>query len=221
MSLRARLLGVCGVVAIAVVVVGGGLVTWTNYQAPPSTTPLAVFDVAPPAAPAEPVREVKPGLKQDRKERRQPETNHPPMEQRLMPMPVANLAPAMTTQPVSEPNPPITETTAPEVKPAPPAPQPSDAAPTWQGQVLAALNKVHRYPRDASLRRQQGVPYVRFVMDREGKVLTSRLERSSGIRSLDSEAIGLPKRAQPLPKPPEDIKGDTIELVVPVEFFMR
>jgi protein TonB len=50
--------------------------------------------------------------------------------------------------------------------------------------------------------------------------LSVRLERSSGVRSLDDEALSLPKRASPLPRPPEEVKGDSIELVVPVEFFM-
>ena len=30
-----------------------------------------------------------------------------------------------------------------------------------------------------------------------------------------------PMPRQPLPKPPDDVKGDSIELVVPVEFFLR
>ncbi|WP_279606813.1 hypothetical protein [Sphingobium yanoikuyae] len=30
----------------------------------------------------------------------------------------------------------------------------------------------------------------------------------------------MPKRASPLPRPPEEVKGDSIELVVPVEFFI-
>ncbi|PNU03051.1 energy transducer TonB [Novosphingobium guangzhouense] len=64
----------------------------------------------------------------------------------------------------------------------------SDAKPTWEGQVLAALNKVKRYPREASFRHQQGVPYIRFVMSGEGRVLSVRLERSSGIRSLDDQS---------------------------------
>jgi protein TonB len=82
------------------------------------------------------------------------------------------------------------------------------------------LNKAKRYPRDAQFNRQQGVPYIRFVMNRDGKVLSVRLERSSGFRALDDEAVALPKRAQPLPKPPDNLPGDTIELVVPVEFFL-
>jgi TonB family protein len=69
--------------------------------------------------------------------------------------------------------------------------------------------------------RQQGVPYIRFVIDWEGNVLSVRLERSSGVAVLDREAVALPKRAQPLPKPPEDRPGDTIELVAPVEFLLR
>ncbi|HEY8602737.1 hypothetical protein [Tsuneonella suprasediminis] len=35
------------------------------------------------------------------------------------------------------------------------------------------------------------------MMDREGKVLSVRLERSSGLRGLDNEIIALPKRASP------------------------
>lgn len=78
-----------------------------------------------------------------------------------------------------------------------------------------------RYPVAAERRGQQGVPYVRFVMDRSGRVLSSRLERSSGVSALDREAVDLPRRAQPLPAAPADVAGDTIEMVVPIEFFLR
>ncbi len=87
--------------------------------------------------------------------------------------------------------------------------------------MLAQLNKFRRYPRIAMVQRQQGVPWIRFVMDREGKVLSVRLERSSGSSDLDREVIALPKRAQPLPKPPQDKPGDTLELIVPVEFYLK
>ncbi|MCJ2188277.1 energy transducer TonB family protein [Novosphingobium beihaiensis] len=114
------------------------------------------------------------------------------------------------------------EQAAPKTAPAPPAPQMASNGPdSWEGRVLAALNKQRRYPRTAQFRRQQGVPYIRFVMNREGKVLSSRLERSSGFPDLDREALALPKRAQPLPKPPKDRPGETLELVVPVEFLLH
>lgn len=104
--------------------------------------------------------------------------------------------------------------------PLPPAPRLSSGQPTWEGQLLGRLNQFKRFPSAAQRLRQQGVLYIRFVMDREGKVVSSRLERSSGFRSLDDEAVALPKRAQPLHKPPEDVGGQTLELVVPVEFFI-
>lgn len=208
MSLGTRLFGMGGVALVALLIVGGALFTWTVFHVPKEPTHLSVFNVAPPAAPPEPANEKPPGPEQEQKERADPTPDRP-----AIPVPVV--------KPIVDPGPPVKDTTAPEAKPEPPAPQPSNAKPTWEGLVLGALNKVKRYPREAAMRRQQGVPYIRFIMDREGKVLSSRIERSSGFRPLDDEAVSLPKRAQPLPKPPAEVKGDTIELVVPVEFFMR
>jgi len=221
MPLRTRLAGMGGVGVIGLAVLAVSLVTWHSYVAPTSTPTLSVFAVAPPAAPPEPVREVPPGPEQVQKEKSQPTPQQAMLEPPKIIVPSANMLPIAAAKPVPDPGPPIKETTAPESKPAPPAPQMSTGKPTWEGLVLGALNKVKRYPRDAHFARQQGVPYIRFVMDRDGKLLSARIERSSGVRSLDQEALALPKRAQPLPKPSEDVKGGSIELVVPVEFFLR
>lgn len=220
-NLQSRILSFIATTMILSALGAATLLTWTNYEAPTSAPALAVFDVAPPAAPPEPVREVKPGPKKERTDRQQPQIEAPMVKPPVVRLPTVSTVASAITKPVADPSPPKKETTAPEAKPVPPAPQSSSATPTWQLQVLAALNKVRRYPSGARVRRQQGVPYVRFVMDRNGQVLSSRLERSSGFRFLDTEATSLPKRAQPLPKPPEEVKGDTIELVVPIEFFMR
>ncbi|WP_335308609.1 energy transducer TonB family protein [Sphingomonas phyllosphaerae] len=221
MSAGTRLFGIGVVSCIVLLIAGVTLFTWTQYQAvtPPST--LSVFDVAPPAAPPEPVREVPPGPEKDHKERQTPVPDVARIEPPLVHVPGIKPPQVVVAEPVPDPGPPVKETTAPEIKPAPPAPQVSISKPTWEGLVLGALNRVKRYPRDASFRRQQGMPYIRFVMDRDGRIVSSRLESSSGIRSLDNEAVSLPKRAQPLPKPPAELTGDRIELVVPVEFFMR
>jgi periplasmic protein TonB len=219
-SLGTRLLGMGGTALIALLILGGALFTWTAYRAAQAPKALTVFDVAPPAAPAEPVQETPPGPEQVQKER-QSDPDTPPVEPPEVQVPSANPMAVRVTKPVPDPGPPVEQTTAPENKPLPPAPQLSTGKPTWEGLVLGALNKVKRYPREAGFRRQQGVPYIRFVMNREGKVLSTRLERSSGFRELDEEALALPRRAQPLPKPPEDRPGDPLELVVPVEFFLR
>lgn len=221
MSWRTRLFGMGGVGTVALLIAGGTLFTWTTYTAAPAPSALSVFDVAPPAAPPEPVHEIPPGPEQVQKEKPQPPIDTPRINLPEIQLPSVSPMPVQVAKPITDPGPPVKDTTAPETQPAPPAPQVSKGKPTWEGLVLGALNKAKRYPSAASFRRQQGVPYIRFVLDRQGKVLSVRLERSSGFRSLDDEALALPKRASPLPKPPKDVRGDTIELVVPVEFFLR
>nr|WP_086491882.1 energy transducer TonB [Novosphingobium panipatense] len=218
--LGTRLLGLGGTIAIGVLLLACAFMTWTRYSAPQPQPAISAFNIAPPAAPPKPVREVPPGPEQVRKDKPAPKA--PEIEAPKIVVPAPNVIAAAPPSPPSppDPGPPVKDTTAPVSKPAPPAPQVSSGKPTWQGLVLGALDKVKRYPRDAHFARQQGVPYIRFVMDRQGKVLSVRLERSSGFRSLDNEALALPKRAQPLPKPPEDVKGEPIELVVPIEFLM-
>lgn len=222
-SLGTRLVGLCGTGSVGIAILGGLLLTWQTYASSPPVTTLSAFNVAPPAAPPNPVLEVPPGPEQVKKDKPVPLPEPANIETPKIVLPSVNIvAVSPTQQPAPpDPGPPIKESTAPTSKTAPPDPQISNSKPTWQGLVLAALDKVKRYPRDAHFARQQGVPYIRFTMDRRGKVLSVSLERSSGFRSLDQEALALPKRAQPLPKPPKDVQGESVELVVPVEFFMR
>jgi len=112
---------------------------------------------------------------------------------------------------------------APSPKPVstpPPLSHPGQKPDTWESEVLAQLIKHRRYPRMAEFRRQQGVPWIRFVLNRQGKVIFSQLEQSSGFPDLDREAVSLPKRSQPFPAPPANKPGDRFELIVPVEFFL-
>lgn len=115
---------------------------------------------------------------------------------------------------------PVARTAVAPVPAAAPAPS-GDAMPSWQGALRAHLERHKRYPAAAQFRRQQGAPVVRFVMDREGKVLSAQLERGSGYTALDDEALALLQRAQPLPLPPPEVPGERIEMRVPVQFFLR
>lgn len=57
-------------------------------------------------------------------------------------------------------------------------------------------------------------------MNRDGHVLSSSLVRTSGFADLDQAALDTLRRADPLPAiPPE--RSDEVELVVPVEFYLR
>lgn len=125
------------------------------------------------------------------------------------PLPAAPTPSPQTVEPV----PLKTETAAPRPDPA--------VAASWQGQLLGRLEQFKRYPPAAQMKRQQGVVQLRFAMDRTGKVLSATIEKSAGSDLLDQEALALLRRAAPLPPPPPEVAGDPVELVVPVQFFLR
>jgi protein TonB len=104
--------------------------------------------------------------------------------------------------------------------PPPPAIGAPGGTSNWSGLVLGRLEQFRRYPAEARRSRQEGVCYVRFTIDRQGHVLASSLDRTSGYALLDREAVALVRRADPLPAPPAEIEGETISLTVPVEFFL-
>jgi periplasmic protein TonB len=185
----------------------------------PVMEPAILLDLEPPAAPPNTPAE-------QPRQRREVQLPRPPLEREVVetsPTPIPD--PAL---PLPEPDLPPQQTLAVPESAAPPpsrsllpSEQLSTGQTSWQALLLGHLDRYKRYPQDAQRRRQQGVPWVRFIMNREGKVLSAQLERSSGFRTLDAEAVSLPGRAQPLPKPPEDVLGPTLEFIVPVEFFIR
>ncbi|MCF7749669.1 TonB family protein [Bacillus subtilis subsp. subtilis] len=108
--------------------------------------------------------------------------------------------------------------------PSPPLPPgPSEATPghdSWEGRVMARLERFRRYPNAARARRQEGVAQLRVSVARDGSLLGLSLEHSSGFALLDQAALDTFRRAAPLPKVPDD-RAVPVELSFPVEFFMR
>ena len=86
--------------------------------------------------------------------------------------------------------------------------------------ILAWLERHKEYPRLSQMRREQGVVMLYLVIDRDGNVLDSRIQESSGYRSLDREALEMVKRASPLPPMPDDMPQERLEIIVPVQFFL-
>jgi protein TonB len=108
--------------------------------------------------------------------------------------------------------------------PVPPTPAPAaaaDAMTRFQRLLSSHLEREKRYPRLSQQRGEQGTVMLRFTMNRDGKVLTARIERGSGFAALDQEVLALIERAQPLPVFPAEITAAQLELVVPVQFSMR
>ena len=97
----------------------------------------------------------------------------------------------------------------------------SNALPAWKNEIADMLERNKRYPSDARNRRQQGTVQLAFSIDREGKVVGSRIVTSSGSPSLDKEALDLAKRAAPFPPPPRELPGEQINLTVPIRFNIK
>jgi protein TonB len=92
--------------------------------------------------------------------------------------------------------------------------------PRWQKEISAILERNKRYPSDARAKREQGIAKIAFNMDRQGKVLSTRLVTSSGSSALDQEALSLTQRSQ-FPPPPVVFAGGEITVTVPVRFSLR
>ena len=87
---------------------------------------------------------------------------------------------------------------------------------SWQGALVAHLKRNLRPQGD-----QTGVASVRFAVDRGGRVLSASLAASAGSPALDSEAVAVFRRAQPLPAPPPDVPGASFTFTVPIRFSTR
>ncbi|MBA2590180.1 MAG: energy transducer TonB [Alphaproteobacteria bacterium] len=125
---------------------------------------------------------------------------------------------------ISTPPPPITvqQSIAP-APPPPPAAAPggtSEGRDSFLGRLLAQLNRFKQYPRNARNAGIEGVVMLHFVMNAQGKVISYEIAKSSGRPVLDSEALALIQRAQPLPALPADYPTRTLDAIVPIEFAL-
>ena len=126
---------------------------------------------------------------------------------------------------ITVPPPPITaqQSTQP-APPPPPAAAPNgvgEGRDSFLGRLLAQLNRFKQYPRTAKKAGIEGVVMLHFVMDAQGRVLSYEIVRSSGRPILDSEALALIQRAQPLPALPADYPTRTLDAIVPIEFSLN
>lgn len=217
---RTRSVGLGGTATVFLAIFAGAFLTWrTVYPVRIVSEPLAV-SLQPLSSP-DTVQEVPDGpVMVEQRSARQPRPleTPPPLPLRDIPRePVSSESLADQAPPTK----PVAKTSAPKSIPAPPARQASNnISATWEAQLLAHLEKYRRYPAAARARREQGVVHVRFRINREGRLLSTEVLRSSGSTVLDRAALDTLRRAQPLPAiPPE--KPDSLELTVPVEFFVK
>ncbi|MBD7921180.1 energy transducer TonB [Xanthomonas bonasiae] len=236
-TLRRWLLSLGGVLAAHAALVAA-LLCWPPRERPPPPAAPAqalMLELAPaPTAPAAPPTDVPPGPPQP-EQRQAPRVRAPrPAPPQPPPQPLhADLEEAQPSTPAQDP--PQASSAAQASAPPSVAAAPasryaatqslSGAAQqrraTWQAQVLGHLQRYKRYPRPAQRRRQEGVVQVQFAVDRRGHASAIRIVQGSGHDALDSETLATVQRASPLPAPPPEIEGDPVQVVVPVDFFLR
>ncbi|KXV22384.1 energy transducer TonB [Gluconobacter oxydans] len=230
--------------ALGVVVLTGAVLFWAVTSAHPQPIltaeppPAAIsIDLAPVPAPVPaPQQDVDPGPQPEDP----PKVEAPPSPAPSPPVPVPKPEKIRPHKPsVHKPLPPVPvkappaeKTTAPRTVEAPPTTSPSAASAstsshashdpvTWQGELLARLERFKRYPQEAQSTHQEGTSLLHFVMDRKGHVLSASLKRSAGHDLLDAETLALIHRAEPLPIPPDSVQGDPLSLTVPIEFYLE
>jgi protein TonB len=159
--------------------------------------------------------------------------------------PAPDLPPGPMEEQESEPTPPPKEETKPPEQeaevaipiPVPPKPEPpseerhATAPPQtramqsvvirWQSELAAHIEHFKRYPAEARSRGDQGTAQVAFTIDHDGHLLSSRIVQSSGSATLDQETLAMLARAQPMPRPPDQLADAQLTFVVPVRFNMR
>lgn len=97
----------------------------------------------------------------------------------------------------------------------------NQATATWQSDLVAHIHRYKRYPKQARRRGQEAVIYVQVTINRDGQVIKHQLEKASRYKALNREVINLMTRAQPLPTPPKEVKGETLEILLPVVFSLN
>jgi protein TonB len=189
---------------------------------PPREIPITLSMVAPPEPPppkpVEKVVEPKPQPKPTPKPKPVVKETPPPTpvpDPAPEPLPViasARASVAQQTVAVPEPAP---------VPPPPPSPGSVKAKDDYFARLLAWLERHKRYPFKARSKRREGTALVWFQMDRNGQVRGCRLEGTSGSEMLDEAAVAMVERASPMPPFPKEMTDQSLELVVPVEFYIR
>ncbi|UFS62588.1 energy transducer TonB [Sulfurimonas sp. HSL-3221] len=141
------------------------------------------------------------------------------------PAPVTPSKSALTAVPL--PKPPETpqaapaETSeAPVSEPAPPSAsaQRRQAAESYLGRVRQKVQACLCYPMTARRLRLEGESRLRFIILSDGSINALALQRSSGHRTLDEQALATIRNAAPFEAPPE---GKALSIVLPVTFNLR
>ncbi len=92
---------------------------------------------------------------------------------------------------------------------------------SYLAKLLAQLAQHKRYPFSSRKKAEEGVAVLDFELSRTGRVVVSKIQKSSGFHALDKAVLVMLKRAEPFPPVPPDIKGDPIRFTLPISFKLN
>lgn len=166
--------------------------------------------------------------KKDKKETRKPEPDQPkvvPPPAHDMVFKTASDAASATMQDVSQPGKQAAagggQAVAADGHSAVQMAAASAAKASWNSMLIAHLQKHQKYPRAAKRKNQTGIATVKFTVDRSGFVQDLVLISSSGVDSLDEEALETVRRAEPLPAVPAEMAGNIFTRDIPMQFKLE
>lgn len=198
------------------------LTTWHEHVSGDEGSEAILVDLAPLAAPpADSRNDLAPGPEQQQSTVTQPpRTDEKPQDkaERMPTVPDADVQLPLENRPEKpvEESPPVSQATS------PPRPRPSAAQiASWHRKIALQVERHKGYPAAARARHEMGTAELAFTLDRNGKVVASRVVHSSGSAALDQETIETVRRAQPFPPPPANMPGETFDFTVPIRFNIR
>jgi protein TonB len=175
--------------------------------------PVVMLDLPEALAPSiAPPQDLPPGPT----EQEETEPTPPPKEETKQPEPEAEVALPTPEPPKPEPPVEVKQAAAPQAARTPPP-----SVVRWQSLLAAHIERFKRYPAAARTHGDVGTATVAFTIDHEGHLLRSSIVQSSGSAALDQETLAMLARAQPLPRPPDQLTDGELTLVVPIRFNIR
>jgi protein TonB len=203
------------------------LMMWQDPIEAGETSDAIVVDLAPLAnAAIDAPEDIAPGPQQQQMETPppEPEKTEQKVEEKIeLPPPppepaVAALPPPEPVTPEPpKPVPPVPVTTAPQRQRTASLAQVT----SWHSKIVGLIERNKSYPPAAQAHGETGVVQLAFSIDRQGRLLSSQVVRSSGHPALDQETLATLRRAQPFPSPPADLPGDKFDFKMPIGFNIR
>ncbi len=138
----------------------------------------------------------------------------PQEEKPKPPVPTENEHPQAQSAPVTTSNPNLAKRAPKAVAPNPGSAAAPRVTPSYRDQLSAHLQRFKRAPSGGG----SGTAIVSFVIDRNGRLQSRFLARSSGSSTLDNAALAMISRANPMPRFPAAMPQETVSFTVPIRY---